>query len=303
MSAYNNAKYIQQALDSVLMQECDFKFEIIVGEDCSEDETRSILLEYKKKYPDIFTLILHRKNQGATKNMAAIFEKAKGKYIAMLDSDDYWRDSKKLQKQVDFLEDHPEYVLSHHDVDLVDENNIPVNNAVSFTPQDYSQEQMLCCEAPTRMASMVFRNENLIFTEKLLETYYNLLMLVHVLGFNGMAKYQSSVGNSAYRVHSGGIHSGLKKWDQTLKAFKTKLVLKNNIEDEQIKLRMQSAIELRLLETLFVSLRERDMETYKKLIAYIREEHEIDTISFLAKHSVDVVKRISAKFVKKIAGR
>lgn len=117
---YNHEKYIRQAIESILMQEVNFKFQIIVGEDKSTDNSKDILLEYKEKYPDKFILIFHEQNVGGTKNIYDIFMKATGKYIACLEGDDYWIDNKKLQKQVDFLEINSEYLGVSHIIEARD---------------------------------------------------------------------------------------------------------------------------------------------------------------------------------------
>ncbi|WP_345976628.1 glycosyltransferase [Sulfurimonas sp. HSL3-7] len=114
MLTYNHEKYIAQALDSVLMQKVDFKYEIVVGEDCSTDRTRTILLEYKEKYPHIFKLILHEKNVGAAKNIQAVDRACRGEYIAVLEGDDYWTDPHKLQIQVDEMRKYPDCHMSFH---------------------------------------------------------------------------------------------------------------------------------------------------------------------------------------------
>lgn len=107
---YNHASYIQEAIDSFLMQKTTFPFEILVHDDASTDGTTEILLGYAKKYPDIIKPIIQTKNQ-YTKcgliNPRFVFPKAKGKYIALCEGDDYWTDPSKLQKQVSFLENNP----------------------------------------------------------------------------------------------------------------------------------------------------------------------------------------------------
>ncbi len=116
MITYNHEKFIRQALDSVLMQQVDFDYEVVIGEDRSTDSTRSILLEYQKKYPEKIRLLLHEKNLGGTKNFASTFQSCRGEYIAILEGDDYWLSSDKVQKQIDFLKARPEYVLCFHNV-------------------------------------------------------------------------------------------------------------------------------------------------------------------------------------------
>ena len=121
---YNHEKYVRKALLSVLQQETDFSFEVIVGEDCSTDNTRLILQEIKEQYPDQVKLLFREKNLGRpTLNVYQTSMECKGKYVAYLEGDDYWTDPKKLQKQVDFLETHPEYIAVTHTCKLVDEED------------------------------------------------------------------------------------------------------------------------------------------------------------------------------------
>jgi len=112
--AYNLEDFIEEAIESVLSQNCTFPFEIVVGEDCSTDKTREILLSYQKKHPDIIRVLEHPKNLGLTPNSIATQNACRGKYIAMLDGDDYWTDPDKLQIQVDFLENNEEYAGHGH---------------------------------------------------------------------------------------------------------------------------------------------------------------------------------------------
>lgn len=120
---YGHEKYIRQALDSILMQEVNFKYEIVVGEDCSPDKTREILKEYERNYLDKFVMVYREKNIGARKNSYDIDMRCKGKYIAYLEGDDYWLDKNKLQKQIDFLEKNKEFIAVTHKVVVVDENS------------------------------------------------------------------------------------------------------------------------------------------------------------------------------------
>lgn len=117
---YNHEKYLKQALESILMQEVNFKYEIVVGEDCSPDNSRDILKEYENKYPGIFRMIYREKNIGATRNFYDTLMKCKGKYIAYLEGDDYWSDKNKLNIQVEFLENNLNYIGAYHLVNVSD---------------------------------------------------------------------------------------------------------------------------------------------------------------------------------------
>lgn len=116
--AYNQEKFIEQAINSILMQETNFNFEILIIEDYSTDNTRNIVIDYQKKYPDKIKLILSEKNNNDNKAWIDTIQNAKGTYVALLDGDDYWTSSKKLQTQADFLDSHPEISICFHNVEV-----------------------------------------------------------------------------------------------------------------------------------------------------------------------------------------
>jgi glycosyltransferase involved in cell wall biosynthesis len=118
--SYNLEKYISDALDSILSQKVNFKYNIVIGDDCSTDNTHEIIRKYADQHPDKFILLLHDNNLGMLANFAKSLKACTGKYIAILDGDDYWTDPLKLQKQVDFLESHPDYSMVFHNADLHD---------------------------------------------------------------------------------------------------------------------------------------------------------------------------------------
>ena len=113
---FNQKRFIAQALDGFVMQKTDFSFQVLVGDDASTDGTTDVVIEYAKKYPDIIKPVLHSQNVGAFKNSLSVYQAAKTEYVALCDGDDYWTDPLKLQKQVDFLEAHPDYAICFHPV-------------------------------------------------------------------------------------------------------------------------------------------------------------------------------------------
>lgn len=108
---YNHEKYIAQTLDSILEQETQYDYEIVIGEDKSTDGTLDICEAYAEKYPDKIILLKRPNNLGEIKNFASTFEACTNKYIAYCEGDDFWLDKNKLQAQVDFLEKNPDYVI------------------------------------------------------------------------------------------------------------------------------------------------------------------------------------------------
>jgi len=118
MLAYNHEPYIAQAIEGVVMQQCSFPIELLIGEDCSTDRTRDICMEYQQRYPQLIRLVTSDTNVGMHKNMFRLFGRLKGRYIAMCEGDDYWTAPEKLQRQVAFLDTHQEYSLCFHDAEV-----------------------------------------------------------------------------------------------------------------------------------------------------------------------------------------
>jgi glycosyltransferase involved in cell wall biosynthesis len=115
---YNHAPFIALAIEGVLQQNTNFHFELVIGEDYSTDGTRKIVFEYQKKYPDFIRVITSEENVGMKKNGYRTTKACRGKYIAFCDGDDYWHRPDKLQKQIDYLENHPECGMLYSDFDI-----------------------------------------------------------------------------------------------------------------------------------------------------------------------------------------
>ena len=147
--AYNEEEYIAHALESILSQKTDFRFEILCHDDASTDSTAQIIKKYANKYPDIIRPIFQKDNQiGNGKGMNVLYNYlyplAKGKYIAYCDGDDYWTDNNKLQKQVDFLENNPSYTLCLHNYYfLYDDSNRLELAPCGRKDKDLSTENMI----------------------------------------------------------------------------------------------------------------------------------------------------------------
>lgn len=124
---YNHELYISQAIEGFLMQKTTFPFEIVILDDASTDKTATIINEYVARYPDLIFPILQSENQ-YSKGVRCLsarfsFPKARGKYIALCEGDDFWTDPYKLQKQVDFMETHPEFGLVYTEIDCLHESS------------------------------------------------------------------------------------------------------------------------------------------------------------------------------------
>jgi glycosyltransferase involved in cell wall biosynthesis len=130
---YNQETTITQTIESILAQKCNYSFEIIIGEDCSNDTTRAICINYQKRYPEKILLLLQENNKGVVPNYFETLSEAKGTYIAQCAGDDYWHNPNKLQMQIEFLEDKPDYGFVHTDVDVLDCKSGKISKNNNFT--------------------------------------------------------------------------------------------------------------------------------------------------------------------------
>lgn len=118
---YNHAKYIDQAIRSMVMQETDFKYEIIIGDDCSTDNSADLIQVWADQYPEKIVFVRRESNIGGKENFKDLLKRSRGKYIALNEGDDFWTDNNKLQRQFDYLESQPECTVCFHQVEVIDE--------------------------------------------------------------------------------------------------------------------------------------------------------------------------------------
>lgn len=159
---YNQKNFIRECLDSVLMQQTNFRFEVVVGDDNSTDGTREILIEYANNFPDIIRLNLRdKRGEGipGKDNFVSTFQLCRGKYISLCDGDDYWTDPNKLQKQIDFLEANDDYAICFHRVnELEDGKALSLSNLISSVKEETYTIEDLASGNFIHTASVVFRN-------------------------------------------------------------------------------------------------------------------------------------------------
>lgn len=148
MITYNHEKYVEHAINSILMQKTDFNFKLLIHDDASTDKTPEIIKRYKERYPDKIEAVLQQENQflkGKRSPNDYLIPLVKSKYIATCEGDDFWIDEYKLQKQVDFMESHPEcsaVAARYYEVD-VNENIKKVSHEGMPTDCFYNKENVL----------------------------------------------------------------------------------------------------------------------------------------------------------------
>lgn len=156
---YNQEKYIRNTLDSLLNQDCDISYEILVSDDCSSDSTPSIIRQYSILHPNVVKPIFHIKNIGSLNNYYSTLLQCTGEYIMICDGDDYWLPGK-LFNQVQYMDNNPGTVLYHSRTAIVDENNQNISKSV-MCPQQLSFQQLVTSN-PICACSACFRR-NLAF--------------------------------------------------------------------------------------------------------------------------------------------
>lgn len=241
---YNHAPYIRECLDGLTMQKTNFAFEVLIHDDASTDGTEEIIREYEAKYPNIIKPLYEKENQwvkGRRGSAVFNFPRARGKYIAMCEGDDYWTDPLKLQKQVDFLEENPEYVLVHTDIKILYErsgkiistNDKQINSQLSKNIS--FQELLLSGKYIIRTSTVLFKKSILadsINNNKFLFSN-NFLMgdtpLWYSLSKYGSFKFLSDC-TTIYRRHFNSATNGpiKKKLRFNLSMYELRFYITNN---------------------------------------------------------------------------
>lgn len=208
---YNHENYIAEALDSFLMQETDFPFEVIVRDDASPDKTAEIIREYESKYPNIIKPIYEKENgyQKGIKASPVTFGKAKGEYIALCEGDDYWTDAKKLQVQIDEMKKYPEVDFSFHLASTIDNFNIEAQPKLQKRNRFYSTKDIITANFH------LIQTNTIVFKKKNLESLNYDLIAKSPVG-DVWIRVNASIPNGAlfinkimstYRIHSQGSWS------------------------------------------------------------------------------------------------
>ncbi|MUK46091.1 glycosyltransferase [Aliivibrio fischeri] len=206
-SAYNHEKYIENAIVSFLMQETTYKYEIIIRDDASNDKTASIIDRYYQKYPKIIHPIYEKENtfKKGIKPLKVLIDKAKGKYIAVCEGDDYWVSKDKLQKQAEYMELNSIVELTFHSTNVLSKNEyIKSNNNLinedCFTTEDIINNWFIHTQ------TMMFRNN--FDVNKIYDQFIGVLnmdwAIQLVLSLKGEVRYLSDI-ESVYRKHDGSL--------------------------------------------------------------------------------------------------
>lgn len=225
-TAYNHEKYIAQALEGFVLQKTSFPMEVIVHDDASSDNTAQIIAEYEKKYRDLFVTVYQRENQYSKKNVSIWFDiafpLARGRYIAFCEGDDYWTDPYKIQKQIDFMENHPDFAICFHNMQVIYEGETHLNRLSNNHQKEITTIETLASGNYIYTASCVFRNNYLKKPDWFCQCPVRDYPLHLLNARHGKIKFIDEV-MGVYRVHKGGLWENkilsyrLEQWANMLK--------------------------------------------------------------------------------------
>ncbi|MFN8348266.1 MAG: glycosyltransferase family 2 protein [Spirosomataceae bacterium] len=205
---YNQKNFIGKAIESALAQQTDFDFEILVGDDCSTDGAQEVIQSYQDNYPNKVKAVLHSVNLGQNGlfNTIETLKSAKGSYIAPMDGDDYWTDPKKLQKQVDFMEAHPDFSACFHNALVTYEDGTsahelnPATQKEIITVEDLIGEDEIWFMATS---AVLFKNGLMYYPDWFLQSSSGDIPRYVILAKQGPIGYIPGV-MSVYRKNRGG---------------------------------------------------------------------------------------------------
>ncbi|WP_203293144.1 glycosyltransferase [Luteirhabdus pelagi] len=220
LMTYNHAPYIVQAMESVDRQETSFPYEVVVGDDFSTDGTTQKIESFVSKNPKAHWKLLKREKGGSyhkarqkngrVQNFYDLLKHCQGKYIALLDGDDYWTDTNKLERQVTFLEQHPDLVGCFHNSKVVDENGTlkwePYYLGKDGTCFD-QRDSVTSLRSGYSTAALVFKREAIVpHLEDFLKIGTDFILEVLITNHGNLCFIDESM--SAYRFHEGGVWQG-----------------------------------------------------------------------------------------------
>jgi glycosyltransferase involved in cell wall biosynthesis len=270
MITYNHERFIAQALKSVLAQRVSFEYEIVIGEDCSTDRTRSIIMDFHRRYPGRIVLLMRDQNVGGARNIEWTLAACRGQYLAMLEGDDYWTQEDKLQRQVEFLDAHPDYAICCHRVQIFDEIGpirtriFPLHAAGPYTLNDLLKGNFIMT------CTTVFRRESMGALSPPLQKFAPLdWARFAIIAKHGKIALMDEV-MAAYRVHTGSTWSSLPLATLLRESVRMLRALDRHLEFQYTDT-IRQTIARYSLELAVTAQRNRDRtETAKRLVNCLR---------------------------------
>lgn len=279
-TAYNHEYYIAQAVTSAMTQITNFDYKMVIGEDYSTDRTRDILIGLKERFPHKIDLLLRPTNWGGRRNFLGTLHNCQGDYIAILEGDDLWISSNKLQLQADFLDSHPDCALCFHPVIKFFENE---NRVVLFEPfpvkEVYTLDDLLKRNF-IATCSVMFRNRLLDELPDWIHDTPAADWPLHILNAQrgNIGYIDRTMG--IHRIHSGGVWSA----NSAMKRLQNKIVILETIKDHfghQYSQKLDQIISQQHLKVIWLLFRNGKIKAVYSYLSKLLSNPYITTSSLL----------------------
>lgn len=279
MITYNHEKYIEEAITSVMNQKGKFDIELVIGNDCSKDNTSKIINKLVKKYPNKIVFLDREKNMGVINNLLDVLSHCDGDYVAFLEGDDYWLTDSKLKKQIDFLEKNKDYSICGTDCYVIDQNGnyLTDNSPLLMFRDEYKKPKEFFKYNYGQLLSLVYRNDN---KEEILNDLKKLLNGANVVADYALKAYFITLGKfknideklGVYRyVVSNSTSYSSSGYKGLINGYRDVIITLNNLYNmcSNVEVKKDIKIEIRRKKIIYmlIYIKARD---FKGLLKYIK---------------------------------
>ncbi|HEV2417578.1 MAG TPA: glycosyltransferase [Terriglobia bacterium] len=270
---YNHERFIGQALESVLAQRVNFDYEIVIGEDCSTDATRDIVMDFHRRYPDRIVALLRSHNVGGKENFLDTLARCRGQYVALLDGDDYWISGDKLQKQVDFLDAHRGHAICCSRAQVLDERGSGYASFLPFPPVpagSYTLNDLLRGNFVVP-STTVYRRDAIGSLPKWFRTLVQGDWALFALIARQGKIVLMDEALAMYRMHWGGIWSARPLADQLTESIRALKALDEHLEFQHTSTIRRTIARYHWDMAALARQQGERMETMKHIAGYLRK--------------------------------
>jgi len=266
---YNQEQYIERAIDSAVMQQCNCNYEIIISDDCSTDNTRTLIARYAAQYPNLIKAYYAQTNLGMLRNWEKALKLCTGRYIALLEGDDFWNDPQKLQKQYNILEANSDCVISFTNAtNQYEAGETGHVRYVEHTQQFYTTADLLDYNfIPT--CSVLMRNY--ISGTFFPAAYFNSPFadwIIHIVNSQFGKIHFLNEFSCTYQIHSQGVWSGIKKEKQLLNKLKAQHCVQQILTTAAHKKVLQKNIKKTLQDICLYYKQQHNTASYLKYLVF-----------------------------------
>ena len=294
MLVYNHERFIRHALDSILSQRVNFEYELIIGEDCSPDNSKAIIKEYENKFKERLHAIYREKNIGVKRNFLDCLGKCRGKYIAFLEGDDCWTDPLKLQKMSDFLHDHSQYSAVAHNYSIVDAENRFLRKGLVYEKFFvFTKEELAMYRLPSQTSTLMIRNIVTDLRKNYLEKIKKYMWIpgdrilaLLLLQYGDIAVLPDVMSVYRYYIEAGGTN-----WSSNHPREDYLYIFRIMCGMEKLGKKIKCPLDMKKIK-VFIFQKNIDQWTKSKLYLYVQCLHML----ILEKHKTSFLKPVLASY-------